>query len=80
MASATVPMWGAAGATSMARVVLAGLGASLLLVLPGLPASLGLAQCSEVIEAIAHEALKTFGITLPIRMGVPTLVAAELGP
>ena len=78
MASTAVPTWGAAGVTSTAGGASVGLVASLLF-LPGLPASLGLAQGSKVVEAIAREALLTFGITLTTRMGVPTLVTAELG-
>ena len=75
MASVVVLMWGADGMTSMAGIALAGLRASLLL-LPGLPASLLLAQSSKMIKAIAHITLQTFGWTFSIWIGVPTLVAA----
>ena len=75
MASVAVPTWGVAGMMSMAGIALAGLRASLLL-LPGLPASLLLAQSSKMIETIAHITLQTFGLTFSIWMGVPTLIAA----
>ena len=75
MASAAVPMWGAAGMTSMAEIALVGVRASLLL-LPGLPASLLLAQSSKMIKTIACLTLLTFGWTFTIWMGVPTLIAA----
>ena len=52
MASMVVPMWGAAGTASKAGIALAGLRASLLL-LPGLLASLLLAQHSVMIKATA---------------------------
>ena len=61
--------------TSMAGAVLVGLKASLLL-LPGLPASLLLAQSSIMIKTIARIALLTFSWTFTIWMGVPTLNAA----
>ena len=62
----------------MAGVVLARLKASLLSVLPGLPASLLLAQCSVVVIATTCVALLAFSWTLTIGMGVPTLIAAWL--
>ena len=77
MTSVSVPMWGAAGTTSMAVVALVGLKASLLLLV--LPVSLLLAQHSVVVIASSCVALLTFGWTFTIWMGVPTLNAVRFG-